>query len=132
MKRDLEAIRRILLSAENSEYRLFEIGHWSRCNEWNDEDFSLDSKFSDHELYQIDKLFEAGYVKKDSDEHGFSYFEITWIGHDYLDAIRNGTVWEQTTRALAENGGSMTLEVVKALALGFAKKQLEKHTGLEL
>ena len=59
-------------------------------------------------------------------------FRMTNQGHDYLDAIRDNGIWTKTKAAVAETGGSATLEIVKALALGFLKKKIETHTGIQL
>ena len=57
---------------------------------------------------------------------------MTSAGHDYLDAIRDEGVWASTKNAVAETGGSAALELVKTIAISFAKKKIEQHTGLEL
>jgi hypothetical protein len=59
-------------------------------------------------------------------------FELTWLGHDYLDAVRDEGIWHKTKKAVSETGGSATLEIVKALALGFVKKKIAQHTGIEI
>src|SRR5581483_6410499 len=46
---------------------------------------------------------------------------LTWAGHDFLDAIKNDTVWNRTKRTIAEKGGGATVEIVKALAVTYAK-----------
>ncbi|WP_085893338.1 DUF2513 domain-containing protein [Roseovarius litorisediminis] len=56
----------------------------------------------------------------------------SWNGHDYLDAVRDPGIWSKTTTAVKETGGSAALEIVKALAVGFAKKKLKDHTGVDL
>ena len=57
---------------------------------------------------------------------------LTWHGHDYLDAVRSETVWQETRQAVAETGGNAAFEIVKALAIGFAKQKIAKHTGIEI
>jgi hypothetical protein len=58
--------------------------------------------------------------------------ELTGAGHDYLDAIRDDGIWQQTKEAVAETGGSATLEILKSLAIGLLKKKIAQHTGIEL
>jgi hypothetical protein len=57
---------------------------------------------------------------------------LTNSGHDYLEAIRDDGVWSRTRAAVAETGGSATLEIIKSLAMGFLKSKIEKHTGIQL
>lgn len=64
--------------------------------------------------------------------YGKHYFTVTWQGHDYLDAIRDDSIWKKTKKAVIETGGNATLEITKALALGFLKQKIEKHTGITL
>ncbi len=63
---------------------------------------------------------------------GAGTFRLTNAGHDYLEAVRDKGVWEKTKNAVAETGGSATLEIFKQLATGFVKKKLSEHTGIDL
>jgi hypothetical protein len=45
---------------------------------------------------------------------------LTWQGHDFLDAIRNETIWQKTKQLVAEKGGSVPFEVLKAVAVKMA------------
>lgn len=46
---------------------------------------------------------------------------LTWNGHEFLDNVRNDTVWAKLKRAVAEKGGAVSFDVLKALALSYAK-----------
>jgi hypothetical protein len=80
--------------------------------------------------HQLWLMQDAGWIEGRHAEEGF--FRITSRGHDYLDAVRNDGIWAQTREAVRDAGGSATLEIVKAVAIGFVRKKLEQHTGLEL
>lgn len=56
---------------------------------------------------------------------------ITWKGHEFIDTVRDPEVWRKTKENL-DKVGNFGIEGVKALAKGFLKKQVEKHTGIEL
>jgi hypothetical protein len=58
-------------------------------------------------------------------------FRVMHAGHDYLEAIRDQGIWSTTKAAVAETGGNATLEIVQALAVGFLKKKIETHTGIQ-
>lgn len=73
-------------------------------------------------------LVDAGLVAE-IDE---STFRLTAQGHGYLDAIRDEGIWNKTKQAVAETGGSATLDIIKSLAVGFLKTKIEKHTGITL
>jgi len=61
-----------------------------------------------------------------------SMYRMTSQGHDYLDAVRDVGIWQKTKKVVVDTGGNATLEIVKALALGFLKQKIEKHTGVTL
>ncbi|WMT71136.1 DUF2513 domain-containing protein [Bradyrhizobium sp. Ash2021] len=56
---------------------------------------------------------------------------LTWEGHDLLDSIKNDEVW-RLTKDTADGIGSWTVEIIKELAKGFIKKQIEERTGLKI
>jgi hypothetical protein len=41
---------------------------------------------------------------------------LTWDGHDFLDDIRNESVWARVKENLKRFGGDASLEVIKSLA----------------
>jgi hypothetical protein len=63
---------------------------------------------------------------------GRDTYRLTNAGHDYLEAVRDPGVWEKTKATVSETGGAATLEIVKALAVGFLKKKISQHTDIEL
>jgi hypothetical protein len=73
-------------------------------------------------------LYDAGFVTPVAS----GTYRLTNAGHDYLDAVRDAGIWKKTSDAVAQTGGSVTLEVLKALAVGFTKKQISERTGIEL
>jgi hypothetical protein len=78
--------------------------------------------------YHVHLLSDAGMVTA----VGSSTYRMTNAGHDYLDAIRQDGIWAKTKQAVAETGGTATLEIMKSLAIGFLKTKIEKHTGIAL
>ena len=56
---------------------------------------------------------------------------ISWAGHDFIDSVRDPETWKKTKAGAAAAGG-FTFDLVKDLAKGLVKKQIEKHTGIEL
>lgn len=46
--------------------------------------------------------------------------KLTWDGHEFLDAIRNDTVWSKVKETAKEKGSAMPFEIIKQLAMKFA------------
>lgn len=69
--------------------------------------------------YHMALLIEAGLVKGQMvktigpEVKDFIADKLTWNGHEFLDSIRSDTVWQKTKKLFAEQGISMTLDLVK-------------------
>ena len=117
MKRDDDYIRELLLEAENDDGCLVH---------------AVYTKDEDHEEQRrwchVMLLCDHGYMAPESE----TGFRMTAEGHSYLDAIRDETIWKRTKEAVAEGGGSATLEILKTLAIGFLKTKIKEHTGVEV
>lgn len=119
MKRDLDLIREILLAIED-----FEPETLSSLQGISPRDFSGTLP---QNLHHITMLIDAGYIDKVTEdlEPTFVVRGMTMAGHDFLDAIRDKTVWEQTKTRLGQAGG-WTLDIVLAVA----KEELKRRLGL--
>lgn len=101
-----------------------------------DTDLSLDDFgcSNDDEAYDIsynmELLIEAGFVQGvlhkylDGGPTDFTASKLTWSGNDYLQAIRNDTVWNKTKDTFKSKGLEMTLELIKSVAIGITAKML--------
>ncbi len=118
MKRNWDIIREILLKAE----------------ELNPECTLILSDFDEdraHEIvYHVKLLDESGLIKVsiveflgDANIH-FDLDRLTWAGHDFLDAVRNDSMWNKTKEMITDKGGAMTLELIKSFAISLAKTAL--------
>ena len=47
---------------------------------------------------------------------GFGVGSLTWEGHDFLDKIREDTIWNKTKGLIKNKALPMTLDVVKEIA----------------
>lgn len=117
MKRDLELIREILFRLEQK----------PADKDWlADADFPKDSR--EAVAYHVELLEEAGLVEAAIRPATGIYFRVerlTWEGHDFLDAVRNDTVWARTKETLRSKGLSWTFDLVKFLAISTAKDLLK-------
>jgi len=63
---------------------------------------------------------EAGLIDASSDKttsglHCFA-FGLTWNGHEFLDRVRDQTIWNKVKAAAREKGLTLSFDVIKALA----------------
>ncbi len=117
MKRDDELLRALLIEFESQEDWLILVTKALNV-----------SSEERRKQYHINLLCDAGFMRQVSD----SGYRLTNQGHDYLEAVRSESVWTRTKAAVAETGGSATLDIVKQLAVGFLKKSITEKTGIEL
>ena len=117
MKRDMELVRQLLiLIEENTNSRELEIPK------------EMDRKIVAGHLKIMD---QAGLVENNtkwaSNEPLWINEGLTWDGHDYLDAIRNDTVWNNVKKKTKEKGlqlAELSFNVIKEYAIFEAKKKL--------
>jgi hypothetical protein len=126
MKRDMDLIRTLLLEIEVQDK-----GH--------NEDVEIGIEGFDASIVEghLRLLKEAGLIDADEvpdDEVDFVYHaptRLTWNGHEFLDTIRDQDIWDRTQEGMKQAGG-FSLDLAKALAKGFIKKNIERYTGVEL
>ncbi len=118
MERNWETIREILIAAES-----LELDKTLTLS-----DFPLDRA---HEIsYHIVILEEAGFIDARISKTltrgptNFHVHRLTWPGHEFLDAIRDESIWNKTKSTIASKGGSMTFELVMSVAVQIAKQAL--------
>lgn len=71
-------------------------------------------------------LIDAGFFESLSEGASLNQISrLTWEGHEFLDTIKSDTVWNMARATIQEKTGSMTFEVVKALAVQISRTILE-------
>lgn len=69
--------------------------------------------------YHMALLIEAGLVNGQMvktlgpEVKDFIAQKLSWNGHEFLDSIRSDTVWQRTKKMFADQGLSMTFDLVK-------------------
>ena len=110
MKRDLDRIREILLEIEGAE-PLQELRY-----------------SGDIDCHQIQLLEDAGFVKAEiyEDSEGISaeVERMTSQGYDFLDSIRNATIWEKVKERVRSTVGSVSLSVLSDVAITIVKRKV--------
>ena len=111
MRRDWDLIRDILTKVESCTLNTEQV----RLSDFPDSKQAAAS-------YHIDLLIDAGLIKgKVAKTMGpgvkdFFANRLTWEGHEFLDSIRNDTVWEKTKAVFKEKGIAMSVDLVKGVA----------------
>lgn len=108
MQRNWELIRKILLKLEEQPEAL-------GC---------LDSDIKGYPpetvAYHYHILHQAGLIRAQdaSTCQGFDMYaqSLTWAGHEFLDNIRNDTVWNTIKRSILDKGLTLTFDSIKAAA----------------
>jgi hypothetical protein len=124
MERDLDLVRLILLKLEE-----------------HDDGLSYDDEvFSDYEksvvvahfkLMKEAGLIEAGFFSADGDPYWIGEaVRITWDGYDYLNSIRDDSVWRKVRDVVKSEVGSASFDTIKNVASSLTTALLAKALGI--
>lgn len=121
MRRDMDVFRSIVLAVSDAS------GPVNSVDGVSDEDFS-----SHAQLMEEAGLIEAALLPQGKRvATNAVIFRLTWNGHEFADSVRDSKVWAKTKEAATASGG-FTVDLLKDLAKGFIKKQIEDLTGVKL
>lgn len=116
MKREMDLCRRILLEIEKSNES--PLG-WT--------EISLEDYSEEQVSYHIQLLDEAGLIEGEDVStmaaHCWKAKRLTFVGHDYIDTIRDEGVWVQS-KQVATKAGGWTLEIL----VGIAKELITRNS----
>ena len=120
MKRDWDIIREILIRLEEAT---------------SEDDCLRLSNFPQERAqeisYHVELLMEAGLINgqlaKTLGPGPYDFFaeRLTWNGHEFLDVIKNDTIWQKTKSSFVAKGLSMTFDLVKSVAVDIASALLK-------
>ncbi len=129
MKRDMDLIRELLLKLEALPMRRSGIVSITP----DATEIAVPGYDVDQIDYHLSQLREAGFIDEGGARpmFGIGFRCLTWAGHDFLDSVRNPEIWAKTKKG-AEAAGGFTVDLLKDLAKGFVKKQIEEFTGVKL
>ncbi len=116
MTRDDEYIRKLLLEIEAQEIPYVTV---ARILDPSQEELKRN--------YHIELLCDARLMTS----QGGSGYRLTNQGHDYIEAIKNDTVWQKTKSAAAQVGGT-TLGMMKDIAVAYLKQEAAEKLGINL
>ena len=104
MKRDMDLCREILLQIEKSPQKVV----------YN---FTIVGYEKDILKYHCDLLKQAGFLKRSSKDITGELMvgDLTWEGHEFIDKIRQDTVWNKVKEIISKKGLPMAFDVIKML-----------------
>lgn len=121
MKRDLELVRRIMLAAEAVPAGVHASGTELNINDAPPADLAAHLKLLIDEGY----LEGKAYGTFDGLEPGnVLVLGIPWKGHEFLDAVRDDSVWRQIRERVAKMAGPVALSIITQLGTAIIKQQL--------
>jgi hypothetical protein len=129
MRRDMDLIRELMLKLEAMPRKPGIVEELSA----GEGEMIFEGCSSDEIDYHLNLIVEAGFLST----HGMMmsgavlFDRLTWAGHDFVDSVRSPEVWAKTKKG-AEAAGGFTVDLLKDLAKGFIKKQIEEYTGVKL
>lgn len=119
MKRDLDLLRQMLLrieSLDSSKHKITVDSFSDLNSDWNTI------------VLHIELLIDAGFIEASDvstcSADDYIIRRITFTGYDYLDSIRNDSIWNEVKQKISSVGGSVSLEVVKELGVTLVKQHL--------
>lgn len=126
MKRDMDLVRELLLVIENDAMEPF--AGLQQIEVQGQEPGVID--------YHLSLMIDAGMIVGEIQPYlggELSHFihGLTWIGHDFLDSVRDPDIWAKTKQG-ANAVRSWSFETLKEIGKGLIKKQIEKYTGVEV
>ena len=129
MKRDMDLVRELLLRLEALPIRRGGIVHIPATAD----EISVPGHDVAEIEYHLSQLVKAGFIDEGGlrPSEGIGFRSLTWEGHDFLDSVRDPKVWAKTKSGALAAGG-FTVDLLKDLAKGFVKKQIEERTGVQL
>ena len=113
MKRDMDLVRSILLEIEK-QYQSTAIHN-----------LTIEGCDMAKIAYHCKILHEAGLVSDynaqydDDDIDFFTVGPLTWDGNDYLDKIRDNSIWKKTKDVIRKKGLPLVIDTIKTIANAF-------------
>lgn len=119
MKRDMDLVRLILLKIEE-DYKSTALIN-----------LSIDGYDMDTVAYHCKILHEAGFVSNYNASYAgdelyiFSVGALTWEGNDYLDLVRDNSLWKKTKETITKKGLPLVFDTIKTIAGAFISAATE-------
>ncbi len=121
MNRDMDLVRELLIAiADGPRF------DGTRClTPTKPEDFGITNHSREEVYYHLTMLIEAGFIKGKVGLGVPGISKLTWEGHEFLDNVKDTSVWESTKARVAGLPG-----VAIAVIAEIAKAEIKKKLGL--
>lgn len=125
----MDLIRELLLRLESYEMEIGDVFSIAP----DDEAIAIDGYDIAQIEYHLSLLRDQRFINCPGSQPmiGITFAGLTWQGHDFLDSVRDPEIWEKTKNGASAVKG-FTFDLLKDLAKGLVKKQLEDYTGVKL
>lgn len=124
MQRDMELIRKILFKIEET------VDNVTKYN------LEIEGYAMKEVAYHCSVLHEGGYIHTcnvqyaDNEVYSFSVGRLTWEGHDFLDKIREDTIWNKTKSVIRKKGLPFVFEIVKNVSTEVITEIINSYAGM--
>ena len=130
VKRDLDYIRELLLKIEDGT-KVFETIDDETAPHLGMGPTGLSRQDGEKLVEHLGLIEDAGFVEMQRSSGAIYVQRMTWVGHDFLDSVRDPEIWKKTKDGATAAGG-FTVELLRDLAKGLIKTQIKKHTGIDV
>jgi hypothetical protein len=85
-------------------------------------------------VYHLKLMEQAGLTKNNikyaGDKPFWIYSDLTWAGHDFLDSVKNDTIWTKVKEGIKSKGLELG-QVSFGILIEYAKSEIKTKLGLE-
>lgn len=123
MKRDMELVRKILFEIEDKYVSTMLIG------------LQIEGYDQATVAYHCKIMHEAGLISEYKSHYAsnelniFFVGSLSWEGNDYLDKIRDDSIWNKTKATIKERGLPLMIETIKTISTAFITAAAEGATN---
>ena len=128
MERDMELVRELLLKIADANEPL-DFSDMVPGRTEGTKEYALAA-------YHMQMLIEEAGLVRGIDASTMSgkdwiHLELTWFGQDFIESIRDPTVWDQTKEGAKKLGG-VSWDILLGLAKAYVKAEAKKRLGIDL
>lgn len=123
MKRDMELVRKILFEIEDKYVSKMLMG------------LQIEGYDQVTVAYHCKIMYEAGLISEYKSHYAndeiyiFFVGSLSWEGNDYLDKIRDNSIWNKTKATIKERGLPLMIETIKTISTAFITAAAEGATN---
>lgn len=129
MKLELDLVRQLLLFLEQRDTH----------NAIRYTDIQIEGYSSQQIGYHLNRMFEAGFISGEAIRSNTTPerivqvipFDLTWKGHEFLDAVRDPEIWKKTKQG-AQTAGAAGIEFLWGIATAYGKHVIKDKLGIDL